>query len=219
MGVKTKEMGGGAATGLSNDWIHSLQSLLNGGGLGTAGSPMTGGNSGNIMSVLQDILSGGQGKAGSAISQLLSTQQTRDVNGLRSRFGVGGGTAFGTPGAYAESNYRAQAAPQITQAITGMQLQAMGPLFAALTGLSDKGITQRQLVQEKSGLAQGIGMVSQLAGAAAPFLAPGIGGMNAAQSMASNGFGVSAPATLSMSSAPMQLRGGGDLASLQGYFQ
>lgn len=156
MGMKIKELGGGPATGLADNFVGALQSLLNGGGVGPGGSPNAVGSTGNIMSVLTDILSGANGKAGSAISQMISKQQERDVNALRSRFGVGGGTAFGTPAAFAESQYRAEAAPQITNAITGLQLQALGPLLQSLYGLSQKGITQRQLVQQKSGLGQAL---------------------------------------------------------------
>lgn len=169
MGLKTRELGGGAATGLSDNFIGMLQSLMNSGGTGTAGSPDAMGSTGNIMSVLSDILAGGQGKAGSAISQLLSKQQERDVNGLRSRFGVGGGTAFGTPAAFAESQYRAEAAPQITQAITGLQLQAMAPILQAIYGLSQKGTSQRQLVQQKTGLGQALDVVGNVAQTAAKY--------------------------------------------------
>lgn len=154
MGMKIKEVGGGPATGLADNFVGMLQSLMNGGGVGPGGSPNAVGSTGNIMSVLSDILSGGGGKAGSAISQLISKQQERDVNALRSRFGVGGGTAFGTPAAFAESQYRAEAAPQITNAITGLQLQALGPILQSIYGLSQKGIAQRQLIQQKSGFGQ-----------------------------------------------------------------
>jgi len=166
MGMKTKEVGGGAATGLSDNFIGMLQSLMNGGGVGTAGSPNAVGSTGNIMSVLSDILAGANGKAGGAISQMISKQQERDVNGLRSRFGAGGGTAFGTPAAFAESQYRAEAAPQITTAITGLQLQAMAPLLQAMFGLSQKGIAQRQLIQQKSGFGQALDVGGQIAQAA-----------------------------------------------------
>lgn len=176
MAAKTKAVGGGPATGLADNWISALQQLLNHGGLGPAGSPNAGGSTGDIMSVLSDILSAGGGKAGNAISDMISKQQTRDVNALRSRFGAGGGVAFGTPAAYSESLYRAEAAPQITNAITGLQLQTIMPLLSAITGLSGKGIAQRQIVQEKSGLAQGLGLLTGIAGAAAPFFLPGIGG-------------------------------------------
>lgn len=175
MGLQTKEVGGGAATGLANDWIHGLQALLNGGGLGTASGPDAVGSTGNIMGILSDLLSGGAGKPGAAISEMISKQQTRDVNALRSRFGVGGGTAFGTPGQYSESLYRAEAAPQITNAVTGLQLQAIMPLLSAITGLSGRGISQRQVVQQQSDLGAGLGIFADLAKTAAPFFLPGIG--------------------------------------------
>lgn len=177
MGMKTSEVGGGSAKGLADNYISTLQQLLNGGGMGTAGSPDAMGSTSNIMSVLTDILSGGKGKAGSAISELLSKQQGRDVNALRSRFGAVGGQAFGTPAAYAESLYRAEAAPQITSAITGMQLQTILPLLQMITGLSGKGISQAQTTQQKTGLGQALDVFGQVGGMALPFLTGGFGGM------------------------------------------
>lgn len=175
MGMKTKEIGGGPATGLADNYVGMLQQLLNGGGMGTAGSPDGPGSTGNIMSVLADILSGGGGKAGSSISQMMSKQQERDVNNLRSRFGAQGGTAFGTPAAFAEATYRADAAPNIMQAISGMQMQAIMPLLSAATGLSQLGIPQRQTVQQKSGLGQALDVFGGLAKTAMPFVMPGFG--------------------------------------------
>lgn len=169
MGMKIKEVGGGSATGLADNFIGMLQSLMNGGGIGTAGSPNAAGSTGNIMSVLSDILAGGGGKAGSAISQLISKQQERDVNALRSRFGVGGGTAFGTPASNAEVQYRAEAAPQITNAITGLQLQALSPLIQSIYGLSQKGIAQRQLIQQKSGFGQALDVIGSVGKTAAQY--------------------------------------------------
>ena len=217
MGAKYKEHGAEGLQGLSSNWISGLQQLMNGGGLGTAGSPNAAGATGNVMGILQDILAGGKGQAGGAISQLLSTQQERDVNGIRSRFGVGGGTAFGTPGAYAESNYRAQAAPQITQALTGLQLQALAPLLAQFGQFTDKATTGRVGQMEKSGLGQAIGTVAQIGGAALPFLAPGIGSV--AKAGLSAGANFAAPATFGNSQGGTYGIGGGGLSSLQGYFQ
>lgn len=162
MGMKTKEVGGGPATGLADNYVSMLQQLMNSGGMGTAGSPQVG-SGGDIMSVLADILGAGGGKAGGAINQLLSKQQERDVNNIRARFGMSGGTAFGTPAAHAESLYRAEAAPHIAQAITGMQLQAIMPLLQQIGGLSQMGIPQRQVIQQKTGLGQALDVVGGLA--------------------------------------------------------
>lgn len=172
MSAKTKEIGGGAAVGLSNDVISGLQQLLNTGGLGTAGSPDAAGTTGGVFGVLSDILSGGGGKIGGSLSQLLSKQTERDVNAIRARFGASGGAAFGTPAAFAESQYRAEAAPRAATAIGELQLQALAPLLQGAFGLSQLGIAPRQLVQQKSGLGQALGTFAQIGGAALPFLTP-----------------------------------------------
>lgn len=169
---KTKEVGGGPATGLADDFVSSLQKLLNGGGMGTAGSPLA---SGNPLNVLVDILGKGGGNIGGAFSEMLSKQQDRDVNNLRSRFGAGGGTAFGSPAAYAESMYRAEAAPQITSAIGNLQLGALGPLMEMMGSFAHKGVSQRQTIQEPTTFGNIVNTVSQVGKAAAPFLLPGIG--------------------------------------------
>ena len=190
LGPETKTVGGGgAAGGLSNNLISVLQKLLNGGGLGTGGSPSAPGTTQDIYGVLSDILKGANGNAGSAISKLLSTQQTRDINGLRSQFGVSGGMGFGTPAAYAESNYRAGAAPQITSAITGLQLQAISQLLPGMFGLAGRAIPQAEIVQTPGALDQilkGVGGAAQAYagfknpwGGGAPSTAPSTGGNGA----------------------------------------
>lgn len=173
MGPQLKEVGGGGATGLADNYISQLQKILNGGGTGTAGSPLAGGT-GSIMSVLTDILGAGGGKVGGSISEMLSKQQERDVSGIRARFGAGGGGAYGTPGAFAESLYRSEAAPQITSAIGGLQLQAIMPLLSAITGLSSKGISQRETVQTPGAFSDIVKLAGSAGQAALPFLKPGL---------------------------------------------
>lgn len=177
MGAKTKERGGGPAVGLSEDTITGLRALLNPqfgntGGIGTAGSPNAFDSAGGVFGILSSILSSGGGKVGGALAELLSKQQERDVNAIRARFGASGGAAFGTPAAFAESQYRAEAAPQIATQIGGLQLQALAPLLSGAFGLSQLGIAPRQLVQERSGLGQAINTFAQIGGAALPFLSP-----------------------------------------------
>lgn len=169
MGMSIKEVGGGPATGLADSFVTNLQALLNGGGIGTAGAPDAVGSTGNIMNVLSDILSAGGGKAGNAISDLLNKQQERDVAGLRERFGA---TGLGTPGAYAESLYKGTAAPNITNAITNLQLSALSPILQSIYGLSQKGIAQRQLIQQQSGLGQAISTIAPIAKTALSFVNP-----------------------------------------------
>ena len=177
LGPSVKELGGGGGAGmLDQSFISVLQKLLNGGGIGTGGSPNAAGTTGSIYSVLSDILKGADGNAGSAISKLLSQQQTRDINGLRSQFGASGGQAFGTPAAYAESNYRATAAPQITSAITQLQLSALGQLIPTLNNIYNKNTPQAQFVQNPGFLDQALKTVGTVASAIHGFQNPWGGG-------------------------------------------
>lgn len=212
MGASTKEIGGGGATGLANDFTSALQSLLNTGGMGTAGSPNPFGSTSGIMGLLSDLLQPGGGKAGGAIQERLGKQQERDVNGLRARFTQGGGQAFGTPAQYAESNYRAEVAPNITTAISGLQMQALGPLLQAITQLSGKGISQRQTVESPGLAGQILGPIASIAKSASSFAHPSFGAGTSGGSVGEN---FSKPATFGQS---FDL-GSADLDSLQGFFQ
>jgi len=172
--TKTKTVGGTkGGMALSNDFVSALSDLLNGGGIG-ANQPAGSNAVGGVRGVYGDILSGGAGKVGGALADILGRQQTSDVANLRSRFGATGGMSFGTPAAYAESQYRSQAAPQIATAIGGLQLQALSPLLSAYLDVFNKNTPQAQTIQQKTGLGQAISTVGSLAGAAVPFLAPGL---------------------------------------------
>lgn len=194
MGTQTKEVGGGPATGLANDFVKFLQSGLNSGTFGglTAGTGAMNADpfrsSQGIAGVLNDILSGGAGQLGGSLQEMISKQGERDVNAVRSRFGVGGGTAFGTPAAYAESMVRSETAPKLTQAIGGLQLQALGPLLGIMAGLSQRGISQRETVQQPSGLANAVSIAAPIIGTIAGGPAGGALG-----SMFSNLFGGGMP--------------------------
>lgn len=189
MGMKQKQVGGGPATGLANDFVGLLQSGLRTGTFGTGGATSQFANANPLASttgiagVMNDILAGGAGQIGGSLAQLIQTQQANDVAGLRSRFGVGGGTAFGTPAAYAESTYRAQAAPQITQAIGGLQEGLLGQLLPIISGLSMKGIPQAEITQQASPWLQaaqiGLPILGTVAGAFAgnPELGAMLGGL------------------------------------------
>lgn len=164
--MKYKEVGGGAAKGLGNDFASFLQSGLNSGYFG-AGTPAGYGapaQAGGIAGFLNDVLSGGAGKLGGSLQQILQTQQNNDISGIRSRFGVGGGTAFGTPGAYAESTYRAQAAPQITSAIGQLQASVLGPLLGQIGGLAQRGIPQAEVVGQQNPWIQAASLAAPIAG-------------------------------------------------------
>lgn len=166
MGMKEKQVGG-SGTGLGHDFASWLQQGLNTGYFG-AGSPAGYGSAGTTMGisgVLNDILSGGAGKLGGSLGQLLQTQQANDIGNLRSRFGVGGGTAFGTPGQYAEAQYRSQVASQIATQVGGLQLQALMPLLGLLGGTANRDIPQAESVLQPSGFSQFASIAAPVAGA------------------------------------------------------
>lgn len=137
-------------------------------GAGTAGQRQAGSNpfgtTGGIGSILTDLLSGGAGNIGGSIAQLISQQNERDVQGLRSRFGAGGGTAFGTPAAYGEALLRSETAPKLTQAIGGLQTNLLGMLLPLYAGLASKGIPQAETVLQPNALTQGLQLALPLLG-------------------------------------------------------
>jgi len=130
------------------------------------------GRTAGIAGVLNDILAGGSGEFGGALKDLIGQRQAMDIGDLRARFGASGGTAFGTPAAYAESAYRAKAAPEAATAIGGLQLQALLPLLQMIGGISEKGISQRQSIAQPSGITS---FISSIAPAIAAFAVPGGG--------------------------------------------
>lgn len=190
MGMKYKEQGGGSATGLADNFIQFLQQGLQTGSFGSgtatgqAGAANPYGSTTGIAGVLNDVLSGGAGNLGGSLGALLATQQKNDVNSIRSRFGVGGGTAFGTPGQYAESTYRAQAAPQIATQVGGLQMSALNSLLPLLASLSQKGIAQREGAYQPSTMTQVAQVGLPILGAGLGFLAGGPGGAAAGSSIA-----------------------------------
>jgi hypothetical protein len=180
MGTQTKEVGGGAATGLADDFIKFLQQGLSSGTFGGS-TAVNGamqanpyGSTHGIAGVLNDLLSGGAGQIGGSMNQMIQQQSTRDVDALRARFGAGGGQAFGTPAAYGEALLRSETAPKMTQAIGNLQFQALQPLFQAMLGLSGKGISQRETIQQPSEIANALSIASPIAGS---ILGGPLGGM------------------------------------------
>jgi hypothetical protein len=103
-----------------------------------------------------------------AIQQMVSNQQQQDVAALRERF-TGTGGSQGTPAAYAESNLRAQAAPQLiaameqaNQAERGLNLQQMGLANQATLGqnsiLAQLGQAQNQFNQGEAQFGANFGL-------------------------------------------------------------
>lgn len=205
MNPTTKEIGGGPTVGLGNDFVSFLQKMLNTGGMGAAGSPDAVGTTGGIADILNSILGEGAGQLGGALGDILSKDTERGAAALRSRFSTGGGTAFGSPAAYAESMYRAEAAPKTALGIGQLQMGAIAPLLQALGQFSSMGITQRQIVQEQSPFAQIMGTIAPIASAALPFLTPGLGaagGLARAPNIGSMDLSGIAPVSASGYSAP-----------------
>lgn len=195
MGTNYKEVGGGPATGLADSLVQLLQSGLSGnfstGGGGTRSGGPDGfggqpsatdrfaqadpmGRTQGVMGWLNDILAGGAGKLGGSINDLFQKQTTRDVGDIRARYGASGGMSLGTPGATAEALYRSDAAPKGALAIGNLQSSILMPLLQMAMGLAGKGISQRSTVASPSVGSQILSTVGQVAGAAAPFLVPGM---------------------------------------------
>lgn len=182
MGYQQKETGGGAAVGLGNDFVQFLANGLNTGSFGTGNGmgAMSGANpfasTQGIGNILNDILSGGAGQIGGSINQMIQRDTERGAADIRARFGAGGGASFGTPAAFAEGNYRAEAAPRAGMAIGQLQLQALMPLLQLISGFASKGISQREAYLQPNALTSAIGTIAPIAGAIAPFFGGGFGG-------------------------------------------
>lgn len=181
MAPKTGVVGGGPSTGLAKDFTSWLDNVLNTGGktapaksnlvppAGQAAGADPVGQTQGISGVISDLLSGGGGNIGGSLAKLIQMHQTQDIGDLRARFGASGGVAFGTPAAYAESAYRAKAAPEAATAIGSLQLSAIMPLLNMITQLSGKGIPQAENlvtpnpwlsgIEALSGGAQGAGAI------------------------------------------------------------
>jgi hypothetical protein len=143
MGQQIKTAGG-TGTGLGKDLANIFDVGINTGSFGTR-SPAGGGavdSTTGIFGVLNDLLSGGAGKLGGSLAEMIGRNQQKDIADIHQRYGA---TSLGTPGAYAESNYRARAAPEAATAIGSLQLSALMPLLQMITGFGGKDVAQSQL--------------------------------------------------------------------------
>lgn len=160
MGPKIQEVGGGATTGLANDFVRLLQQGINTGSFGgtsaaqQAGAANPAGSTQGIFGVLNDILSGGGGNIGGAFQQLIQQDVDRQAGELRSRFTTGGGTAFGTPAAFGEALLRAESAPRITSAVGDLQLRALGQILPGIFGMAQQGTAPRETIATPSTFSQ-----------------------------------------------------------------
>lgn len=190
MGHKYKEVGGGAATGLSNDLIGFLGQGLNSGTFGAAGRPNAVENTMGIAGVLNNILSPGGGTVGKGISDQISQETDRQAQELRARFSSAGGASYGTPAAYAEAQVRAQAAPQAAVAVGQLQMNTLMPLLQIIAGISQKGITQREVVDQPNPWIEGITATAGLLKGVSGFFDPfgGGGGSTPASGVMSDSF-------------------------------
>lgn len=181
--TKAVEHGGGAAAGLSGDFINFLDSFIKGTPGGAQANPMAQtaeanplGNTNDISSNIRSLLGGNTnfGDMGASLTSLIQKQQGEDVANLRERYTASGaGSSVGSPAAGAEALYRSQAAPQAAMAMGNLSLQTLMPLLQMISGTANKGISQKtsdlvvspdvmtQLAQGLSGLAQGGGAFLQ----------------------------------------------------------
>lgn len=187
MSAKTSEVGGGPATGLSQDFVKWLSQGMNTGTFGSgtpAGSDAYGATRG-MGSYLTDVLSGGAGKLGGDMATMIGKESDRGAAALRARFGVGGGSAFGTPAAYAESLFRSEEAPKLATAVGGLQQNALAMLLPLFANLAGKGIAQRESITQQNpwvtGLSIGAGLAKEGVAAYTGMRAPGGGGMDSYQ--------------------------------------
>lgn len=161
-----REVGGGPAVGLSEDFIRLLQGSLFGnfGGQPTAGqrfnaaSPV--GSTEGIARILQNILGEGAGTLGGSLAEMIRRENQRNVADLRARFGAAGGMSLGTPAAFAESLYRAEAAPRTALGVGQLQLSTLLPLLQLSGALSERGIAPRQTVATPSPFASFLGTLA-----------------------------------------------------------
>jgi hypothetical protein len=183
MTTKYKEVGGGGATGLSEDLISLLSSGL-GGRFQPRGSAAMGDTMG-IAGILNDILAGGAGKLGGSLGEMIHRDTETQSANLRARFGASGGQAFGTPAAYAESLFRSEAAPRAALGIGGLQLQTLLPLLQMTGMLSERGIAPRQTVAEPNPVVSALSSLGQGAASIAPFFSNPFSGMMQPQNLQS----------------------------------
>ena len=171
---QVKTIGCGPAKGLANNFVQWLQNGLTTGSFGGAGPAGAGSmtQTAGLAGLFNDILSGGAGKIGGALQTMINQQNTQNVADLRSRYGAFGGTGFGTPAAYAESQYRAQEPAQTTAAIGNLQLSAMTPLLQSIMGLSAKGIPQAESVIQPSAFSQVMQGLGSVAGPISSLFSP-----------------------------------------------
>lgn len=187
MGAKPTTIGGGSARGVSDNISNLLNAALNGGGGQQTAATNTMranpvGQTMDIRQALSTLFQGGSNLVDSAQS-IAANRRTEDVGDLRSRYALGG-VGYGTPAAVGEAKFLGEFDPQVALGIGNMQLdsitKALGFLSPLLQQAYGLGTPQAQTVMKKGFLGNALDAISGVAGAAAPFLAPGLGSAAAA---------------------------------------
>lgn len=177
MGNRYKEVGGGPAVGLADNWIKNLQSFMGGGSTpgaqmtragnnqaqaGTAGAlTNTGNGPGGIYNIIQDILSQGGGSLGGHLGSQIERGVNEGRADVASRFSsVGGGQGSST--AQAIARYNAEQADAVPLGVANLQMSTIQPLLQMIQQMAGRGVTQREGVMEQNPWLQGI---TALAGA------------------------------------------------------
>lgn len=178
MGVKTEQVGGGGATAVSNEFSNMLLQGLQGGfgavpgwQNGPTDAYGRGGGNASVANVLGMLFSGNG--ANGLITQA-EQAKTRSIGDMRERFSIGG-SGYGTPASSAEAQYRAQVDPQIASIYSQQVMQALSQILPMYGQQAQLGTPQAQIVQTPSFGANLLSGITGLAGAAAPFFAPGLG--------------------------------------------
>ena|SRR5437773_2903197 len=183
MQPQAKTVGGGPATGLADSFVEFLKQGLTTGNFGNPSQAAFGanpiGSTQGIAGILNEILSPGAGKMGGSLQDIIANRQAGDIANLRSRYSMGG-VGTGTPSAYAETNYRARAAPEAAIQIGQLQQSYLLPLLQMITGISGKGIPQAQTMISPSPFMQALNALSTAGKTVGEIAATGGGGAGAA---------------------------------------
>jgi hypothetical protein len=204
---KMRTAGGGGAKPVADSFNNFLLESLNSGGFS---GMMSGQNNPSPLSFNTSVDMNNPQFA--AMNQMLQQQQTQNIAGLRERFG--GPAGRGTPGAFAEGNYLAQANPQNVLAMgqladsirgqnradfqaqgqydlgrMGLEQNNMEMMMRALMQAQGLGTPQAQNYMQPSGFSQTLGAIGSLAPyALAPFTGGASLGLPGMMGKAGTGF-------------------------------
>lgn len=191
MGAKPTTIGGGSATGVSDEWAKMLMTGLSqgfgtgampgaqGSGQTTAGDAMSRANpTGSTMNIAQaigNLLNNGDSMANGAMS-IANNRRQENVADLRSRYALGG-TGYGTPAASAEARFLGEFDPQVATQIGQMRMdnitKALSLIIPGYMQSQQIGTPQAQTVMKPSGFTNFISGLGQVAGVAAQFFPGG----------------------------------------------